>query len=100
MIGVVAAAAAVFGSDGQISRSDGVIMFVGGLVYTAFLLYQSQQEKDQGVQDEYAKFGARSLSTKDTLVNAATLCCWHCDASVGLSNAGKQCGRDCRVLWR
>ena len=60
----------LFGLDGQISRSDGVIMFIGGLAYTAFLLYQSQQEKNQDVQDEYAKFGERSLSVTDTVTNA------------------------------
>lgn len=60
----------LFGLDGQIGRSDGVIMFVGGLVYTVFLLYQSQQEKDQNVQNEYAKFGERSLSLTDTAINA------------------------------
>ena len=59
----------LFGLDAQISRSDGAIMFVGGLAYTVFLLYQSQQEKDQSIQDEYAKFGARSLSIKETCIN-------------------------------
>ena len=59
----------LFGLDGQIGRSDGVIMFVGGLAYTAFLLYQSQQEKDQDVQNEYAKYGDRSLSVTDTAIN-------------------------------
>lgn len=63
----------MFGLDGQIGRSDGVIMFVGGLAYTAFLLYQSRQEKDQGVQSEYAKFGDRSLSVADTAINAGLL---------------------------
>ncbi len=59
----------LFGLDGQIGRSDGVIMFAGGLAYTAFLLYQSQQEKDQDVQSEYAKYGDRSLSITDTATN-------------------------------
>ena len=59
----------LFGLDGQIGRSDGVIMFVGGLAYTGFLLYQSRQEKNQDVQDEYAKFGERSLSVADTAKN-------------------------------
>ena len=60
----------LFGLDGQIGRSDGVIMFLGGLAYTAFLLYQSRQEKDQDIHGEYAKFGARSLSLTDTATNA------------------------------
>ncbi len=60
----------LFGLDGNIGRSDGVVLFVGGLIYTLFLLYQSRKEKDQNVQDEYAKFGERSLSKKDTATNA------------------------------
>lgn len=59
----------MFGLDGWINRSDGVVLFVGGLVYTCFLLYQSRKENDQSVQDEYAKFGARSLSIKETSLN-------------------------------
>ncbi len=60
----------LFGLDGEIGRSDGVVLFIGGLVYTVFLLYQSQQEKDENVQNEYAKFGERSLSLKETGINA------------------------------
>ncbi len=59
----------LFGWDGKIGRSDGVVLFVGGLLYTVFLLYQSRQEKDPGIQDEYAKFGERSLSIKETGLN-------------------------------
>ncbi|MGC1309900.1 MAG: calcium/sodium antiporter [Phormidesmis sp.] len=59
----------LFGLDGRLSRSDGVVLFLGGLAYTVFLLYQSQREKDQGVQDEYAKFGTRSLSIQETSTN-------------------------------
>lgn len=61
----------LFALDGQIGRSDGVIMFLGGLAYTVFLLYQSRQEKDQDVQDEYAKFGSRPLSIGETVINLA-----------------------------
>ena len=60
----------LFGLDGQIGRSDGVVLFIGGLIYTIFLLYQSQQEKDQNIQDEYARFGERSLSLKETSTHA------------------------------
>ncbi len=63
----------LFGLDGQISRSDGVILFIGGLMYTVFLLYQSRKETNQGVQDEYAKFGERSLSIKETVLNSGLL---------------------------
>ncbi|MEL7349823.1 MAG: calcium/sodium antiporter [Cyanobacteria bacterium P01_A01_bin.116] len=60
----------LFGLDGTIGRSDGIVLFIGGLLYTVFLLYQSQQEKDQGIQAEYAKFGEQSLSLKETGINA------------------------------
>ncbi len=72
MIGV-SALVLFFGLDGRIDRSDGVVLFLGGLAYTVFLLYQSQQEKDPDVQSEYAKFGTRSLSVKETALNAVML---------------------------
>lgn len=59
----------LFGLDGRIGRSDGVVLFVGGLMYTVFLLYQSRQEQNQEIQDEYAKFGERSLSLRETGLN-------------------------------
>ena len=63
----------LFGWDGRIGRSDGVILFLGGIAYTLFLLYQSRLEKDPVVQDEYAQFGMRSLSLKETGLNIALL---------------------------
>lgn len=45
----------LFGLDGSISTSDGVVLFLGGLTYTLFLLYQSRREKNPAVQDEYAQ---------------------------------------------
>lgn len=63
----------LFGWDGRIGRSDGVILFLGGIAYTLFLLYQSRLEKDPIVQDEYAQFGTRSLSLKETGLNIALL---------------------------
>lgn len=59
----------LFCLDGQINRSDGVVLFLGGLAYTIFLLYQSRKEEDQGVLEEYANFGERSLSAKETGLN-------------------------------
>ncbi len=72
MIGV-SALVMFFGLDGRINRSDGVVLFLGGLAYTVFLLYQSQKEKDPEVQSEYARFGERSLSTKEIALNALML---------------------------
>ncbi len=57
MVGV-SALVLLFGLDGEIGRSDGVILFLGGIVYTLFLIYQSRQEQDQAVQEEYAKYEA------------------------------------------
>ncbi len=34
----------LFGLDGKINQSDGVILFIGILVYTGFLLYQGRKE--------------------------------------------------------
>lgn len=44
-----------FGVDGRINRSDGVVLFVGILVYTAFLIYQSRKEGNSEVQEEYLR---------------------------------------------
>lgn len=63
----------LFSWDGQISRSDGVILFLGGLIYTLFLVYQSRLEKDPIVQDEYAQFGDRALSVKQVSLNLVLL---------------------------
>jgi cation:H+ antiporter len=70
MIGV-SALVMLFGLDGVISRSDGVILFIGGIAYTVFLLYQSRLEKDPGVQSEYAQFGERTISAKETGLSVA-----------------------------
>ncbi|MEN8445867.1 MAG: calcium/sodium antiporter [Cyanobacteria bacterium J06555_13] len=68
MVGV-SALLLFFGLDGQLNRSDGVILFVGGLLYTLFLLYQSRKEKDPVVQEEYAQFGETSGSTQNIWTN-------------------------------
>ncbi|MEM8610572.1 MAG: calcium/sodium antiporter [Cyanobacteria bacterium P01_H01_bin.105] len=53
----------LFSLDGTIGSSDGVILFLGGLSYTLFLLYQSRREKNPDVQDEYAQeYGPREFS--------------------------------------
>ncbi|NJM96158.1 MAG: calcium/sodium antiporter [Phormidesmis sp. RL_2_1] len=72
MIGV-SALLMLFSWDGQLSRSDGVILFLGGIAYTLFLLYQSRQEKDLDVKSEYDQFGARSHSLKSLAFNAVLL---------------------------
>ena len=41
------------GWDGQLNRAEGIFLFMGGVGYTLFLLWQSMKEKDPSVQDEY-----------------------------------------------
>jgi len=59
----------LFGTDGQLSRSDGVILFLGGLFYTIFLLAQSRKEKNKGMLDDYADLKKPSISAKETGLN-------------------------------
>ncbi len=69
MIGI-SALVLIFGLDGTIGRFDGVILFLGAIAYTLFLLFQSRQEKDQSIQNEYAQFGERAISAKETGLTA------------------------------
>lgn len=53
----------LFSLDGLIGPSDGVILFLGGLTYTLFLLYQSRRETNPDVQSEYAQeYGPKEFS--------------------------------------
>ncbi|MEM9264953.1 MAG: calcium/sodium antiporter [Cyanobacteria bacterium P01_F01_bin.13] len=62
MIGV-SALVFLFSLDGHIGTSDGVVLFLGGVGYTFFLLYQSRREKNPEVQSEYAQeYGPRDFS--------------------------------------
>jgi cation:H+ antiporter len=45
----------VFGLDGKISRVDGIILFVGGIVYTLSLIYQGSKQKNNNEDDEFVK---------------------------------------------
>ena len=59
----------LFSWDGTLGRSDGVILFIGGIVYTLFLIYQGRQELDETVQAEYAnEYGKPIQRTKPSLV--------------------------------
>ena len=44
----------VFGLDGKLSRVDGSILFVGGILYTLSLIYQSHKQKNNTGEDEFA----------------------------------------------
>ena len=43
----------MFALDGQISRVDSIILFIGGIIYTLSLIYQSS--KQEAEQDEFAE---------------------------------------------
>lgn len=42
------------GLDGSINRVEGILLFAGAIAYTAFQIYQSRQEQDEAVKEEYA----------------------------------------------
>lgn len=60
-----------FGLDGKIGRSDGVVFFIGCVVYTVFLIYQSRKENNNDPQDEYVReYGdRRGISAQQWLLN-------------------------------
>jgi cation:H+ antiporter len=70
MIGV-SLLALLFGLDGKIQPSDGVILFIGILVYMVFLIFQSRQEQNQDVQAEYEREygGDRRTTILQTAIN-------------------------------
>ncbi|NEP61485.1 MAG: calcium/sodium antiporter [Symploca sp. SIO2G7] len=64
-----------FGFDGTIGNSDGFILFLGGVLYTLFLIYQSYKENNPEVQDEQIKeyeIGG-SMSWSQGIVNLVLL---------------------------
>lgn len=63
----------LFGWDGQIGRSDGVILFVGGIAYTLFLVYQSRRSNDSVAQADLTEFEARSHSLKEVAFDLGLL---------------------------
>ncbi|MGF1519027.1 MAG: calcium/sodium antiporter [Nodosilinea sp.] len=42
-----------FSLDGLLQPSDGIVLIIGGVVYTLFLIYQSRRETNAEVQSEY-----------------------------------------------
>ena len=45
----------MFSMDGELGRVDGIILLLGSIFYTGFLVYQSRRESDAEVQAEYEK---------------------------------------------
>lgn len=63
-----------FGWDRLINPTDGIVLFVGGVTYTVFLLYQSRRESDENVQSEYEKeYGPRPFSWPQVGINAVLI---------------------------
>lgn len=69
MVGV-SALMFLFGLDGKINRSDGIILFIGAIVYTIFLIYQGRKEQNPEVQAEYAEaYSNRDFARFKWLIN-------------------------------
>jgi cation:H+ antiporter len=61
----------LFGMDGSIGRMEGLVMFLGLLVYIAYGIRKSRKE-NQEVQEEYAEeYGPKKNGANTTLVNVA-----------------------------
>ncbi|GAB4135009.1 MAG: calcium/sodium antiporter [Cyanobacteria bacterium J069] len=63
----------LFGLDGRIGRSDGIILFLGAIAYTLFLVYQSRKEQNLDVQQEYQQEYADRASGGDRSVTMTWL---------------------------
>ncbi|MBE9140646.1 calcium/sodium antiporter [Nodosilinea sp. LEGE 07088] len=60
----------LFCLDGQLQPSDGIILIVGGIVYTLFLVYQSRRETNAEVQSEYDReYGAIPIGRWTWVIN-------------------------------
>lgn len=59
-----------FSLDQQLQPSDGVILLVGGVVYTVFLVYLSRRENNADVQAEYnQEYGIKEKAPGSWLTN-------------------------------
>jgi cation:H+ antiporter len=64
----------LFAIDGTLQSSDGVILVIGSVLYTLFLLYQSRRETDVDVQAEYElEYGNKSTASLAWLYNLGFL---------------------------
>jgi cation:H+ antiporter len=69
MIGV-SALLLLFSVDQRLQSSDGVILLIGGVVYTVFLIYLSRRETNAEVQAEYdQEYGVKKRSRLSWLLN-------------------------------
>jgi cation:H+ antiporter len=51
-----------FGLDGRIDRTDGIVLFIGAIAYTVFLIWQSRRESGSNA-GEFAQYGENQLTT-------------------------------------
>jgi cation:H+ antiporter len=64
----------VFSLDHRLQPSDGVILLIGGVAYTAFLIYLSRRETNAEVKAEYdQEYGDQGASQGGWLVNVALM---------------------------
>ncbi|WP_035991539.1 calcium/sodium antiporter [Leptolyngbya sp. KIOST-1] len=63
-----------FSFDRLLQPTDGVILFIGGVIYTLFLIYQSRKETNAEVQSEYDReYGAAPLGRSTWAINLALM---------------------------
>ncbi len=63
-----------FSLDRSLQASDGIVLVIGSVVYTFFLLYQSRKETDVNVQAEYElEYGNKSTARLAWLYNLGFL---------------------------
>ncbi|MGB3136918.1 MAG: calcium/sodium antiporter [Nodosilinea sp.] len=62
----------LFSRDRVLQPSDGVILLIGSVVYTLFLVYQSRKETDVKVQSDYDReYGSTGVGGLSWIVNLA-----------------------------
>lgn len=60
----------LFALDGKLQPSDGLVLLIGGIAYTLFLLYQSRRETNAEVQAEYdQEYGHKSTAKWTWLID-------------------------------
>ncbi|MFQ4139600.1 calcium/sodium antiporter [Nodosilinea sp. PGN35] len=73
MVGI-SALLLLFSVDRLLQPSDGVILIVGGVIYTLFLIYQSRRETNAEVQSEYDReYGPTPLGKWTWIINLACM---------------------------
>lgn len=65
----------LFGSNGNVSQLEGILLFSGAVAYTLFLIFQSRREQDANVQAEYEQEygGVSSTGVKIWAINGSLI---------------------------